>query len=196
MRGLVVIVAVLAVAGCGSGPSGGGAAPTPSAAGRITAPPAGSVPPDEPGGPSPRPSTRACAAAELAGTASLALRNGAAGTLINTLALRRAGGSRCTLGGHPALLATAGGGPSPVPARRGSPFERNPYAERPAVLDPADSARVNVYTSMSCRGGIDPVTYTGVRLVVAGRRIPVPGLTLRATCPIQVGGWYRQMPSG
>lgn len=187
MRGYLWIVAVLALTACSSTRDGGdasAAAPTGVGASVTSAPP-------------PRPTDRACVAADLPATAARGPVGAAAGTTFSSIVLRNVGRSRCTLAGYPTLLNKDDAGRAqeiPVGRGAGVPFDSGAGAEYPATVDPGESLRVWITTSVGCSAATaKPRVYSHVTVVVAEKRIAVPELVLTSTCQINIGAWHRSL---
>ncbi|MBV1851791.1 DUF4232 domain-containing protein [Catellatospora tritici] len=135
----------------------------------------------------PRPVARGCTAADLPATAALAAEDGTTATELHHIDVRNAGASRCSLGGVPVLLSAGRTVPTvidPPEVTGGGP------QERPATIDPGESARFILGSSVSCGGG-DGRSYRDISVRLADRDLRIPGLTLTSSCPIHVTGVFR-----
>jgi hypothetical protein len=192
MRRIVMAVAVLALlAGCQATAPRSATSTTPDAVPWLDqpppAPPTTTAPPPAPD----------CTAADLPATAGHEPTGGVSQSQSAVITVHNVGGSRCTLAGSPTLLAiagaAAGGRAQPVPT---TPW-RNAPTGQPAILAPGESAGALVIFSYACTAG-DPKTmrtYRGFVIVVAGRQIPVPGLSLSGSCQtLSLDTWRTTTP--
>jgi hypothetical protein len=111
------------------------------------------------------------------------------------LVVTNTGSRRCTLDGWPTLITVQGGAAQVVPLVP-TPADAVADHETPATIDPMEPAYAVIVASTSCHGGQNPATYANVSLTLSGGQLPVAGPTLMATCPIQIGPWYRRIEKG
>lgn len=155
---------------------------------------------DNPGlpNPGPQPTTAPCSTGELSATLSIMEGGAATGHASQIVFVHNVGSTRCTLQpGTVRLLATDVTAGRPVTITAGArTFFDPPDAERPPTLDPRQSARLHIATSMGCNGGSGAHTYRLDALETFGRRYPLNGgaTSVQSSCPIEVGPWFRQLP--
>lgn len=179
-------------------PSGpvGSAAPsgTSAPAGSLVAwlaTPASPVPPSAP--PSRAPTTP-CTATDLSKAAFD--RGGAAGGHVGyRVSVVNVGPHRCTLTASGEVRGTDVTAGRAVTLTSGEPtFFDSPTEERPPTLDSGESAVLTIVGETGCNGGIGLHTYRFTEVTVAGRRDPLTGVQVQASCPPAIGPWARPVP--
>jgi Protein of unknown function (DUF4232) len=139
-------------------------------------------------GPSTLVTTRPCSAGDLPATATYAQTGGISQSESDLIQLRNAGTSPCTLGAGPDLLYTDQHGQvRPLPTDHAG-IASGGGSAGPATIAPGETAALLVVFSHGCGAG--QLSYQGIMLVQAGKRIPVPRLRLTGTCPtVHIGSW-------
>jgi hypothetical protein len=140
------------------------------------------APPTAPGPPTPA-AARTCTAADLPATTTFREGNGISQSVSYIVELRNVGPSACTLDTRPQLTRTDVQGQT-----RTVPTAPWGTSTSPATIAPGETASVLIVWQHGCDGAT--LTYEGISLVEAGKRIAVPGLTLSGTCPtVALGMW-------
>src|SRR5262245_16557603 len=150
------------------------------------------LPPAQPTPPAARTPAATCRTSDLA--LGEIMTNGAGGTLPHFVPVRNTGSTRCTLSGRPALLKQDANG-NQVPAETAAAHA--PYSatqERPATIDPGESAQIIIETYGSCLVGQKAITYSDVALRMPDGGILPLHTSLDATCGVGVSEWYRLLP--
>jgi len=140
-----------------------------------------------------RPATTRCLASnlQLAGV-QMEGAGGHSGTFVD---VRNVGGTRCTIGGYPALLGRdhSEDGPLTEIAAEHDTFFRWDQQERPATIDPGEKATTVVETSLACGSQTAVYDYRDLQLVLDdGTRLPLHR-DLASSCPIRTDTWYRNL---
>ena len=116
--------------------------------------------------------------------------DGATGHLGLWVRLVNRGTARCTIAGFPVLSAVSVGRRVTLHPERATWF-RDGTQERPATIDPGESAMTVVETSQTCEPQSSPTSYAALVLALPdGTRFPT-GRDLSTTCPLRLDDWSR-----
>jgi hypothetical protein len=141
--------------------------------------------------PTPRPEARPCTAADLPSTATFTGSGGISQTDSKLVVVRNVGRSACTPASDVRFQNTdARGVVHDVVTER---YESGPGPAGPATIEPGESARLLIVMAR-CQDDSDTVTYRGISLIAAGRRIRVPGLRIGGCQKLMVGQWWPPQP--